>query len=140
MNDETRAALVEELAAALYQHDSDKHGIVRLAWDVPVGPRTDALKDDFRETAQGLMPIINRLLAERDMDALLDGLHPDSALRYVERGRIWSGEYKSGEYKWFAGVDILNAETHMKDTSTGTGPTRIAAIRAAVAKAKGEPR
>ena len=64
MNDETRAALVEELAAALYQHDSDKHGIVRLAWDVPVGPRTDALKDDFRETAQGLMPIIDRIKQE----------------------------------------------------------------------------
>ena len=82
-----------------------------------------------------IMAHIDRLLAERDMDALLDGLHPESALRFVERGRTWSGEYK-----WFAGVDILNAETHMKDTSTGTGPTRMDALRDAVAKAKGERR
>ena len=121
-----RAALVEELAAALYQHDSDKHGIVRLAWDVPVGPRTDALKDDFRETAQGLMPIIDRLLAERDIDAMLNAVHGFPSIK------VWEIDYLHGTIGYACEID--NTVGH--PTATGTGPTRTAAIADACRKAR----
>ena len=137
MTEDERDALVDEIAQRLAM----KKG---KAWDkfheedrVEVGAHYVNGKDFFCMQARELMPTINLLLAERDIDALLDSVHPDFTIRYLERGSegVWMAE---------AVRDIDPPRgSHGQSLSvlfqsyTGTGPTRMDALRDAVQKAKG---
>ena len=142
MTEDERAALVDEIAQRLAM----KKG---KAWDkfheedrVEVGAHYVNGKDFFCMQARELMPTIDRLLAERDIDALLDGVSikgckPGSVSHMVKftaeedgyRARLNVMGSKHTGRGWY---EVVSAEHY------GTGPRRMAAIRDAVAKAKGE--
>ena len=133
MNDEKRVALVEELEEALYggwmfrTGDSDERLTIK---DMTPGIRRSLVSKyrNIPEQAAAIMPIIDRLLAERDIDAMLDAVHPQARLNYLG--------YADFDLCW-------NAYLWTPDfvATTGTGPTRLEAIADACRKAReGQPR
>lgn len=85
---------------------------------------------------EAVMPIIERVIAERDLDALLDSVHPVAAI-----GWMFKTDDTDPERKWFSDVRYPYTEDIPYDCQTymaqnGYGPTRTAAVQAAVKAAK----
>ena len=127
-----RAAKIEAMAEALCDFDVDNNG--GYVW----GHRGDSWgsdyengRDYYREMADAALGALQLW----EIDATLDSVHPEMAIRHVWRLR-------SG--KWEACISVPDGPDddgwydYIGSEVVGTGPTRIAAIRDAVAKAKGE--
>ena len=123
MNETERKALVDELAEAIGIERWSPHG-------------SDTVPN--RELATACLPTINLLLAAHDLDALLDDLPDGWKMPYFPYHKSSDGMYRCQIHipLFLAGMEV----TWTHRASYGTGPTRIAAIRDAVAKAKGERR
>ena len=117
MTEDERAALAEELAEAM--------GLTFGPGDVSPGPNEIA----------ACLPIIERLLAERDIDALLDGVGGGAEIDAI--GPTGDPKDPVGCWiKWPGGTDEFG--TTEFEFQHGTGPKRMDALRDAVAAAKGE--
>ena len=98
-------------------------------WDMPV--LLDTTRPQRAMIAEeACLPIIERLLAANDLDALLDSVHPDAVTRsmYVD-GDHCEADIGVPKYRDAGGP-------HTYRVFRGTGPKRMDALRDAVAKAK----
>ena len=129
MNDEKRVALVEGITEALrpgVRYAVELNGGMRDKIDEDIA--YDIADKELPDIVEDVMPIIDRLLAERDIDAMLDAVHPQARLNYLG--------YADFDLCW-------NAYLWTPDfvATTGTGPTRLEAIADACRKAReGQPR
>ena len=126
MNDEKRVALVEGITEALrpgVRYAVKLNGGMRDKIDEDIA--YDIADKELPDIVEDVMPIIDRLLAERDIDAMLDAVHPQARLNYLG--------YADFDLCW-------NAYLWTPDfvATTGTGPTRTAAIADACRKAREE--
>ena len=124
MNDEKRVALVEGITEALrpgVRYAVKLNGGMRDKIDEDIA--YDIADKELPDIVEDVMPIIDRLLAERDIDAMLDAVHPQARLNYLG--------YADFDLCW-------NAYLWTPDfvATTGTGPTRTAAIADACRKAR----
>jgi hypothetical protein len=130
MNDEKRVALVEELEEALYggwmfrTGDSDERLTIK---DMTPGIRRSLVSKyrNIPEQAAAIMPIIDAMLAERDIDAMLNAVHGFPSIK------VWEIDYLHGTIGYACEID--NTVGH--PTATGTGPTRVAAVADACKRA-----
>lgn len=129
MTDETRAALVEELAESMWNAEGSASAIAGPKPWQSMTPSDIAydMMDTYRLEAENVLPIIDRLLAERDIDAMLNAVHPDAAV-YVNP---YAGDMFGAQITWPCDE---GAEWHR---CLGLlRPTRAAAIADACRKAR----
>lgn len=133
MNDEKRAALVEELAEAMYVGVRGD-GVPREreegapTWAEAVG-RQHAVTVYRRLDALAIMPIIDRLLASRDIDTMLDAVHPEAMVE------TWLQEAEPEVGLPAAFIALLRCPGATFPIN-GCGPTRTSAIANACRKAR----
>lgn len=132
MNAETRAALVEELAEAMWDGEFDDDdwpaGVERPSFDM----QSDAYQVPLRNYATRSLPIIDRLLAERDIDAMLNAVHPEATLMSLAPK---SGLNHSNE-NWAKVAWPAVGKDYIFEVVEAYGPDRTAAIADACRKAR----
>lgn len=137
LTDTEKATLVEELAEALRKWDNSTEEMDKIDW-------SKSLEDLYREqAATACLPIINRLLAERDLDALLDSVGGE--LDFIHDGKKGPAsphwyEDPPAERRFRSRIIIRREQAgqagYWITEYRGTGPTRTAAVQAAVKAAK----
>lgn len=113
--DEQRAALVEELSAAMAGLVENNDALIQLVYT----------PDEY--TNKVLMPIIDRVIAELDIDAMLDAV-PNVGL--METRLLDDGSARASVFT------LLQPPWNTWKEHKGTGPTRTAAILDACRKAR----
>ena len=126
MTEDERTALVEEMAEAIHKTGVQVVATERTPWPM-------------RTLVTACLPIIDRLLAAHDLDALLDSV-PQPAPDMIELGgpdalrnyhiKVWAPPLPPPHRSHGQAMPVDRGWR-------GTGPTRLDALRDAVAKATG---
>ncbi len=85
-------------------------------------------KQSDRDQVDRYLPIIDHLLAEHGVDAMLNAVHPTARINYLGGGERHEGNWVA-YIQWFP-------DQYRLYSSDGTGPTRTAAIADACRKAR----